>query len=162
MGVPTRFSNTRNSSNMPTRFSNTRKHGGHVSAGHGRVGKHRKHPGGRNMAGSKHHHFIYMNRFHPGYFGKVTMRHFNMEKVRYYCPVINVESLWSLVGEDVRKKYEGNKTEAPVIDVTKHGYFKVLSKGSLPSQPIIVRAKYFSKKAEAKIKAVGGKCLLTA
>jgi hypothetical protein len=34
---------------MPTRFSNTRKHRGHVSAGHGRVGKHRKHPGGRGL-----------------------------------------------------------------------------------------------------------------
>jgi large subunit ribosomal protein L27Ae len=41
---------------MPTRFSKTRKHRGHVSAGHGRVGKHRKHPGGRGMAGGFHHH----------------------------------------------------------------------------------------------------------
>lgn len=41
---------------MPTRFSNTRKHRGHVSAGHGRVGKHRKHPGGRGLAGGQHHH----------------------------------------------------------------------------------------------------------
>ena len=41
---------------MPTRFSNTRKHRGHVSAGHGRVGKHRKHPGGRGLAGGAHHH----------------------------------------------------------------------------------------------------------
>jgi large subunit ribosomal protein L27Ae len=147
---------------MPTRFHKNRKKRGHVSAGHGRVGKHRKHPGGRNMAGSKHHHFIYMNRFHPGYFGKCRMRYFNMEKVKYYCPVINVESLWSLVGEDVRKQYEKNSSEAPVIDVTKYGYFKVLSKGTLPKQPIIVRAKCFSKKAEAKIKEVGGKCLLTA
>lgn len=36
-------------SQMPTRFSKTRKHRGHVSAGHGRVGKHRKHPGGRGL-----------------------------------------------------------------------------------------------------------------
>ncbi len=41
---------------MPTRFSKTRKHRGHVSAGHGRVGKHRKHPGGRGLAGGMHHH----------------------------------------------------------------------------------------------------------
>jgi hypothetical protein len=27
---------------------------GHVSAGKGRVGKHRKHPGGRGMAGGQH------------------------------------------------------------------------------------------------------------
>jgi hypothetical protein len=41
---------------MPTRLSKTRKHRGHVSAGHGRVGKHRKHPGGRGLAGGQHHH----------------------------------------------------------------------------------------------------------
>jgi hypothetical protein len=41
---------------MPTRFTKTRKHRGHVSAGHGRVGKHRKHPGGRGLAGGAHHH----------------------------------------------------------------------------------------------------------
>jgi len=28
------------------------------------------------------------------------------------------------------------------------GYFKVLGKGVLPSQPVIVKAKFFSKKAE--------------
>ena len=42
------------------------------------------------------------------------------------------------------------------------GYFKVLGKGVLPSQPVIVKAKFFSKKAEAKIKEVGGACVLVA
>jgi hypothetical protein len=53
--------------NMPTRLSNTRKHRGHVSAGHGRVGKHRKHPGGRGLAGGQHHHRTNMDKYHPGY-----------------------------------------------------------------------------------------------
>jgi len=38
---------------MPTRLSKTRKHRGHVSAGYGRIGKHRKHPGGRGLAGGQ-------------------------------------------------------------------------------------------------------------
>ena len=42
------------------------------------------------------------------------------------------------------------------------GYFKVLGKGVLPKQPVIVKAKYFSKLAEEKIKAVGGACVVTA
>jgi large subunit ribosomal protein L27Ae len=42
------------------------------------------------------------------------------------------------------------------------GYFKVLGKGRLPAQPAIVRAKFFSKRAEDKIKAVGGVCELVA
>eukprot|EP00494_Astrolonche_serrata_P028424 UN28690 len=92
----------------------------------------------------------YINRFHPGYFGKTGMRYFHKLKNRFYCPTINIENLWNLVGEETRKKYEGNDKEAPVVDVLKHGYHKVLSKGTLPQQPIIVKAKFFSKKAEQK------------
>jgi hypothetical protein len=39
-----------------------------------RVGKHRKHPGGRGMAGGQHHHRTNLDKYHPGYFGKVGMR----------------------------------------------------------------------------------------
>jgi large subunit ribosomal protein L27Ae len=42
------------------------------------------------------------------------------------------------------------------------GYYKVLGKGSLPKQPVIVKAKFFSKRAENKIKKVGGCCVLQA
>ncbi len=42
------------------------------------------------------------------------------------------------------------------------GYFKVLGKGRLPETPVIVRAKYFSKSAEKKIKAIGGVAELVA
>jgi hypothetical protein len=38
-----------------------------------------------------------------------------------------------------------DKSSAPVIDVTKHGLFKVLGKGQLPAQPVVVKAKFFSK-----------------
>ncbi|GKC28367.1 hypothetical protein Tco_1035661 [Tanacetum coccineum] len=36
---------------MTTRLRKNRKKRGHVSAGHGRIGKHQKHPGGRGNAG---------------------------------------------------------------------------------------------------------------
>ncbi len=51
---------------------------------------------------------------------------------------------------------------APVIDVTKYGIFKVLGKGKLPGQPVVVKAKFVSKLAERKIKEVGGAVILTA
>ena len=51
---------------------------------------------------------------------------------------------------------------APVIDVTKYGIFKVLGKGQLPSQPVVVKARFVSKLAERKIKEVGGAVVLTA
>lgn len=42
------------------------------------------------------------------------------------------------------------------------GYYKLLGKGRIPNQPVIVKAKFFSKSAEDKIKAVGGACVLSA
>jgi hypothetical protein len=56
-------------------LSKNRKKRGHVSAGHGRIGKHRKHPGGRGNSGGQHHHRIMFDKYHPGYFGKASVCH---------------------------------------------------------------------------------------
>lgn len=149
---------------MSTQKKKTRKLRGHVSHGHGRIGKHRKHPGGRGNAGGQHHHRINFDKYHPGYFGKVGMRNFHVHPnlSNNYCPAINLDKLWSLVSEQTRTKYAGVKDKAPVIDCNRAGIFKVLGKGVLPKQPVIVKARFFSRQAEEKIKAVGGACVLTA
>ena len=146
---------------MTTSLRKNRKKRGHVSAGHGRIGKHRKHPGGRGNAGGMHHHRILFDKYHPGYFGKVGMRYFHKLSNRFHCPAVNVERLWSMVPTD--KAAEAGAGKAPVIDVTQFGYTKVLGKGMLPPQrPIVVKAKLISKVAEKKIKAAGGAVLLAA
>uniref|UniRef100_A0A8D2CRB7 Large ribosomal subunit protein uL15 n=1 Tax=Sciurus vulgaris TaxID=55149 RepID=A0A8D2CRB7_SCIVU len=105
---------------MLSRLRKTRKLRGHMSHGHGRIGKHRKHPGGRGNAGGMHH-------------------------------------------EQTRVNAAKNKTgAAPIIDVVQSGYYKILGKGKLPKQPVIVKAKFFSRRAEEKIKGVGGACVLVA
>ncbi|CAD2095056.1 ribosomal protein L27a, putative [Plasmodium vinckei brucechwatti] len=148
---------------MATRFKKNRKKRGHVSAGHGRIGKHRKHPGGRGKAGGLHHMRINFDKYHPGYFGKVGMRHLNLLKNRKFCRTINVDQLWGLLPEEKKKEFAANPKIAPVIDVTRIGYFKVLGNGNLKSdQPIVVKARYFSSIAEKKIKAAGGQCILVA
>ena len=152
-----------NTFRMPTRLHHNRKKRGHVSAGHGRVGKHRSHPGGRGNAGGQHHHRIMMDKYHPGYFGKVGMRHFHLKRSATFCDTVNIDKLWSFIPESVLEEKKSDSTgPAPVLDVTKLGYFKVLGKGHLPNIPIVVKARYFSKDAEKKIKAAGGACLLTA
>ncbi|GMH35149.1 hypothetical protein BSKO_03017 [Bryopsis sp. KO-2023] len=147
---------------MTTSLKKNRKKRGHVSAGHGRIGKKRKHPSGRGNAGGQHHHRILFDKFHPGYFGKVGMRKYHLNRNKVFSPIIPVERLWSLVGEEVREKALQDTSKAPLIDVTKYGFFKVLGTGQLPPQPLVVRAKFFSKKAQEKIQQVGGACLLTA
>lgn len=66
--------------------------------------------------------------------------------------------LWSLVPAEKRDAYvSGQKTDtAPVIDLLPLGYSKVLGKGRVPEIPIVVRARYFSRDAEQKIKEAGG------
>merc|ERR1711988_1770786 len=102
------------SEGMTARLKKCRKLRGHVSHGKGRIGKHRKHPGGRGNAGGQHHHRIMMDKYHPGYFGKVGMRYFHKNKAHFFCPTINVEKLWTLVSEETRTN--APKGKAPVID----------------------------------------------
>jgi large subunit ribosomal protein L27Ae len=75
---------------MTARLKKCRKLRGHVSHGHGRVGKHRKHQSGRGYAGGEHHHRINMFKFHPGYFGKRGMRKFRLHKNKIHCEAINL------------------------------------------------------------------------
>ena len=94
---------------------------------------------------------------HPGYFGKVGMRYFHKSKSLFFCPTINVEKLHTLISEAARTKPPAGK--APVIDCVSHGIFKVLGKGEVPCA-LVVKAKFFTKDAEKKIKAAGGACVL--
>jgi len=99
---------------------------------------------------------------HPGFYGKTGMRVFHMQRNWKHCPTVNTDKLWTLVSEQTRKAAEKSKDKAPVIDVTKSGYFKVLGKGVMPKIPVIVKAKLFSKTAEKRIKEAGGACVLIA
>eukprot|EP00448_Togula_jolla_P019403 CAMPEP_0170590222 /NCGR_PEP_ID=MMETSP0224-20130122/11755_1 /TAXON_ID=285029 /ORGANISM="Togula jolla, Strain CCCM 725" /LENGTH=145 /DNA_ID=CAMNT_0010914005 /DNA_START=66 /DNA_END=503 /DNA_ORIENTATION=- len=145
---------------MTTRFKKHRHLRGHISAGHGRIGKHRKHPGGCGNAGGQHHHRINFDKYHPGYFGKVGMRNFHL--VKKVIKTIDVCKLWSLVSERTRLHYKDRTDKAPVIDIMKAGYSKVTGKGRLVKQPVIVKGRYFSRNAEEKIKEAGGVCVLCA
>lgn len=91
------------------------------------------------------------------------MRHFHLLRNRTHCPTLNLEKLWSVAGEAVLEAAKSAKAgTAPVVDITQHGYFKLMGKGELPAIPVIVKAKFFTKQAEQKIKAAGGACVLVA
>ncbi|KAI9032131.1 putative 60S ribosomal protein L28 [Hyaloraphidium curvatum] len=142
---------------MPTRLHKNRKKRGHVSAGHGRIGKHRKHPGGRGLAGGQHHHRINMDKYHPGYFGKVGMRYFHKTKQQFHNNIVNLDKLHTLLGEGAME-VDG---KVPVVDTLSKGFTKVLGKGR-PSGAFVVRAKFVSRRAEEKIKEAGGSVQLVA
>jgi large subunit ribosomal protein L27Ae len=102
-----------------------------------------------------------MDKYHPGYFGKVGMRQFHQLKNRSYTPTINLDKIFNIAGEGVYEAAKNGAGKAPVIDLVSLGYFKLLGNGQI-NVPVIVKAKFFSKLAEQKIKEAGGACLLTA
>lgn len=57
---------------------------------------------------------------HPGYFGKVGMRHYHLKRNTAHCPTINLDKLWTLVSEQTRLNY-GKKPDgpAPIIDAVR-------------------------------------------
>jgi len=92
------------------------------------------------------------------------MRYFHKTNNQYYSKEINVDKLWSLVGDEVAKqaKAQAGSGQAPVIDLTARGITKLLGKGEMPKLPVIVKARFFSALAEKKVKEAGGACVLAA
>ncbi|XP_069396112.1 large ribosomal subunit protein uL15-like [Delphinus delphis] len=82
------------------------------------LGKHCKHPGGCSNAGGMHHHRNNFDKYHPGYFGKVGMRHYHLKRNQSFCPTVNLDKLWTLVSEQTGVNAAKNKIgAAPIIDV---------------------------------------------
>ena len=48
------------------------------------------------------------------------MRYFHKKGNLYFCPTVNLDKIWTLVGDDVRKAHASKTDVAPVIDVTKY------------------------------------------
>lgn len=94
------------------------------------LGKHRKHPGGRGNAGGMHHHRINYDKYHPGYFGKVGMRNYHLNRNHKFAPTLNLDKLWSLVGQENRERAAKEADKVPVIDivqfVSSHLYLVIL------------------------------------
>ncbi|KAH9411420.1 ribosomal protein [Ordospora pajunii] len=142
------------------KIKKTRKMRGHVSHGYGRVGKHRKHSGGRGLAGGFGHMRSYFDRFHPDYHGKRGMRVYHRSKEHEYAKPISSARLWGLIPKTQRNEYLDND-RVPVIDVREFGYHVVIG-GKLPlERPVIVKARHFSEPAKEEITRTGGKWIIT-
>ncbi|ABW98208.1 rpl27A (nucleomorph) [Hemiselmis andersenii] len=171
---------------MPTDQKKTRKRRGHVSCGHGRIGKHRKHPGGRGNAGGQHHHKILFDKFHSGYFGKKGMRQFHKKKPQSFFSSVNLDKISSMISKkiDIKNRvypffnkviienelfkkniissYEKNYLPSPYqINLSHYGFSKVLGKGKKPIFPFIIKAKNFSTTAKNKVIKSGGAVVVT-
>merc|ERR1719433_416527 len=93
-----------------------RKQRGSISHGHGRVGKHRKHPSGRGNAGGQHHHRIWFDKYHPGYFGKIGMRRYHFKLNTRYGPSVDLDRILSFIPPKELEDCKG-KEEMPVVNL---------------------------------------------
>jgi len=123
------------------------------------VGKKRCHESGRGNAGGAHHHRINFDKYHPGYFGKLGMRHYHKTANMHWKPTINLNQLAALIPADQRAAAKKGKA-LPVVDLLSHGYAKLLGNGLATA--CIVKARYVSEKAERKLKKIGGAVVLQA
>lgn len=147
---------------MVRRVKKTRKLRGHVSHGHGRVGKHRKHPGGRGKCGGMAHHKTLFMRYHPDHFGKRGMNCTHWKKNARYAPPINISKLWSLIPKPQLETIMNDTTVAPIINCRSFGYHIVRGGGQLSlKRPVVVMARYFTPKAVSKIESLGGRCIIS-
>ena len=128
---------------MPTRVRKARRYRGMRTHGYGQINQHRHsgQQGGHGAAGLHKHKWSWMVKFDPDHFGRDPFR-----PPGYVRP-----SNWLNVG-DLDVVASGRD----VLNLTSMGVQKLLGSGSV-SRSYQVTVASFTKKAQAKIEAAGGK-----
>ncbi|MDW8083739.1 MAG: uL15 family ribosomal protein [Candidatus Caldarchaeum sp.] len=127
---------------MPTRLRKVRKRRGSRTHGWGQVGQHRKTgaKGGRGMAGGHKHKWTKLLK--TDYFGKNGFVPVTRNEVRE-ANLITVSQL-------------AEKTGDSVVNLAEAGYDKLLASGRI-FKPLTVVVSRWTKRAEEKIRSVGGR-----
>lgn len=86
------------------------------------------------------------------------MRYFRKTKQKNYCPIVNIDKTYSLFSQSDTIN-QNNSKSLPLINLNDLSAFKILGKGKGPDIPVLIKAKFFSKKASKKILKSGGCCI---
>ena len=127
---------------MPTRFRKSRRYRGSRTHGYGQIGQHRHSGsrGGHGNAGLHKHKWSWLIKNDPYHFGRDPFR----------PPGHAKPTNWANVGDlDVLAKGKS-------VDLTSMGIQKLLGSGTV-REPYEVKVGSFTKRAQAKIEAAGGK-----
>lgn len=141
---------------MQSRLRKDPKLQGLVSHGDSRIYEHWKHLGGQGDVGGRHQHRVKVDKYHWGYFDKISMRHYHLKRNQNFCPTVNLNKWWTLISEQTWINATKNTTGgAPIIDAVQYDHCNVLGKRKLLKPPVITKAKFFSRRAKEKIKGRG-------
>ncbi len=132
---------------MPTRLRKGRRYRGMRTHGYGQIGQHRHSgkSGGHGNAGLHKHKWSWMLKYDPDHFGRDPFR-----PPQYY----ERPATWVNVG-DLDSLANGKK----VLDLSSLGIQKLLGSGSVAGS-YEVKVDLFTKKAQSKIEAAGGKVVV--
>ena len=135
-----------------------RKFRGHRTYGYGSHKKHRGggSRGGRGKSGMHKHKWSYTTKYEPEHFGKRGFK--TPQAIVKKIKSINLKDLDKIVEKLLKEKKAKKEGEKIKINLIKIGYEKLLSSGKV-TKPLIVEAKYFSKKAAEKLEKAGGKAV---
>ena len=127
--------------------------------GWGQVGQHRKHgqKGGRKPGRHKHL-WSHVLRYEPNYFGKRGFKTPQSIRGLNKPTTINIGQLDQLIDKLTRQKQTTKKKGKTYIDLTAHGYHKLLATGKL-TKPALIKVNSYSENAAKKIKQAGGQIL---
>jgi large subunit ribosomal protein L15 len=127
---------------LPTRIRKARKYRGSRTHGYGQIGQHRHSGsrGGHGNAGLHKHKWSWTIKNDPDHFGRDPFR-----PPGYVKP-----TTWANVGD-----LDG-LAKAKSVDLESMGIQKLLGSGTV-KQAYDVKVGYFTKRAQAKIEAAGGK-----
>jgi len=132
---------------MPTRLRKVRRLRGSRTHGYGQIGQHRHSgkQGGHGQAGLHKHKWSWLVQNDPDHFGRDPFR-----PPQYYDKAarwINVGDLDGMSG----------KSKSPLtLDLTAMGVEKLLGSGTV-AKAFLVKVDSFTKRAQSKIEAAGGK-----
>lgn len=141
---------------MQSRLRKDPKLQGLVSHGDSRIYEHWKHLGGQGDVGGRYQHRVKVDKYHWGYFDKISMRHYHLKRNQNFCPTVNLNKWWTLISEQTLINATKNTTGgAPIIDAVQYDHCNVLGKRKLLKPPVITKAKFFSRRAKEKIKGRG-------
>ncbi len=126
-----------------------RKMRGSKTHGYGFKKKHRGKgsKGGKGRAGRFGQNFLYYLKT-EGRPGRKGFKSLGRRKIEHKFPAINLRGIQLLAAKNNTKE----------IDLEHYGYGKVLASGFI-SQPLVIKAKQFTKNAEEKILKAGGKAI---
>lgn len=128
---------------MPTRSRKSRRYRGSRTHGYGQIAQHRHSGsrGGHGNAGLHKHKWSWLIKYDPDHFGRDPFR-----PPGYYAK----PTTWANVG-DLDALAKGKS-----VDLTSMGIQKLLGSGTV-RESYEVRVGFFTKRAQAKIEAAGGK-----